>query len=265
MKKLVLLCSLSILMTHFVQAQCVRDSSILGTQQILAPRPYSDSFPVVATAPVCINEPYIQSVTLNVPSQFTFNGITAPLDSVAITQTGAITNLPVGLNYSCDPPTCRFKKETLGCILLAGTATPNNTIGLADLGIKLKVFTPLFPIDLEFPGTIAPGQHFYLDVRAQGSCASSGVSDLNGRINGLKVAPNPFGDRTTISLVSDMNDMFRFEVFNVLGEIVHSEAVQIVNGDNQIVFEAGDLANGTYYFSLRGAQGRITLSFVIQH
>lgn len=247
---------------------CKRDSSILQLPDsiLLLPRPYAPSYPFVDTKPVCINEPYLQDATLKLLDTVTVPGFgMAGLDKIEIAATGAITNLPTGLSYTCDPPNCVFEENTLGCIQIKGTATAANALGQRDVGIKLKVFTTLIPgfgIDLTFPGSVAPNSHFYLDVRAQGQCTIS-ADDLDGTIGSVKNAPNPFTGSTQIMVESLVNGDFTFEVFDLVGQRLHTRPIRLFEGSNSFEFDANGLAAGSYFYSIGNAEGKITKTLTI--
>lgn len=267
MKKSVLL-FLALLGATLSYAQtCVRDSSILVTGGLVSPPPYSPAFPVIATTPACINDPYNMSVTFNVPDSFPVpnSTIVVPLDSIRLATTGAIGNLPTGLTYLCDPPNCVFKKNTLGCVLIYGTPAPSNPIDTVDLDITIVAFSPAlfgFPVPIKFPDDIDPNFHYYLIVKPQGQCAS-GVNTLPNQIASVKAMPNPFSDVTTITVDALEGGDYRFEVFNLLGQRMYSDNLALVPGENRMSFEAGDLADGAYYFVISNGQGRISRMIAI--
>jgi hypothetical protein len=257
---------LAIFTLTFANAQsCERDSSVLVSGELVAPEPFNPTNnPIIGTAPACINEPYAQSVTLNVQDMFTLSGFTAPLDSITMSATGAITGLPVGVSYVCDPPNCHFKKLTLGCILIKGTPTSANTPGNFELGISLKAFSPILPaaIDLNFPGQIAPSDKFIIVVKPTGQCAVS-AKDLNGKIASVKNTPNPFNGLTEIQIESLTSGDFTFQVFDILGKHVYSDNIRLIEGSNQFTFDGGDLASGSYYYSISNSDGKVSKMMVV--
>jgi Secretion system C-terminal sorting domain len=257
---------LATFLLSFANAQtCMRDSSLLTTGQLVAPIPFNpNTNPNINTAPACINEFYVQSATLNVQESFTLSGFTAPLDSITMPTTGAITGLPLGVSYTCDPPSCHFKKITLGCILFKGTPTAANAPGNYELTIALKVFSPLLPaaIDLVFPGTVAPSDKFIIEVKPTGACAVS-ANDFNGKIASVKNTPNPFNGSTEIQIESLASGDFSFQVFDILGKRVYNDNIRLVEGANQFTFDAGDLANGTYFYSISNPDGKVSKMMVV--
>jgi hypothetical protein len=254
--------SLLLLLAGQVSAQtCVRDSTIFGTAQLVSPKQWTPADPTIYTLPACINEPYLQPVTFNVPNTFVFNATSIPLTKIAVAATGAVTGLPAGLSYSCDPPNCEFLANTLGCMLISGTPTPNNTPGDKELSIALKVFS-ILTIDINFPGQLAPNDKYYITVKNPGECVS-GTSDLSGQIASVKTAPNPFAQQTEIMVNALVTGEFTFEVFNLVGKRVNEQTIQLVEGANSFTFDAGNLPNGTYFYSLGNRTGRATNTFVI--
>lgn len=259
MKKALLL-FFSLCTATFVFSQdCQVDSSLLQSGGLLSPIPYSDQNPQYNLAVACVGSSYTESVTVNVPA--TFSGF--PIDSVGIAASGAIGNLPAGLQYSCEPPNCVFYPGTLGCILMYGTPSAANAApDTLDLTITATVFTPLIDIPIGFPGQAAPGNHYYLILNEAGNCATN-ASDLNSPVSSLKSVPNPFSTQTYIEVESRNGGMFQFEVFDLLGQRVYREDIRLVEGSNRFTFEAGDLANGTYFYTVGNREGKTTKMFVV--
>lgn len=265
MKKIVLLLLCAVAWSASSNAQmCVRDSSIYGTNILVVPAPWTVDSPYINTLPACIGSFYAQSVTLNVPDSASVPILPfpIPINSISLSTSGAISGLPAGLTYLCDPPNCVFNKNTLGCLLIYGT--PTSLADTFELSITISISSPIstLPIPVAFPGTVAPGSKYFIEVREAGQCAS-GTDDLSGRITSVKNAPNPFGDQTLIQIESNVDGEFQFDVFDLTGRRVHSQNVSIAIGSNQFTFEAGDLPNGAYYFTFGSDEGKVTRKMVI--
>ncbi len=264
-KSLLLLCALS--WAAFASAQvCVRDSSLLNDTIFISPRPYTLANPVYGLAIACINQPYAQSVTIKVPPTFTFQGIPIVITNANLATTGAVTGLPTGISYVCDPPNCIFNANTLGCILLTGTpTTASQAPDTVDLKIKANIVGTVFgttqTIPVDFPGPIAPG-NYYLVLQTAAGC-TSGTNDLGSQFMAIKNNPNPFGAQTVISVASLVSGRFNFEVFNTFGQRVYAEPINLIEGANQFTFEANDLPNGAYFYSISNAQGKVTRRMAI--
>lgn len=261
-RTLPLLCALLCAASIFAQTpNCVRDSTVLMTGALLSPAPWDTAKMEYNLKDACISHPYNQSVTFNVPT--TFQSI--PITNVTVATTGAVLNLPIGLTYACDPPNCVFNAGTLGCIVLYGTPTVANTApDTLDLGIKVTVNSLLGPIPLTFPNTGLPNvpeQHYYLALKTA-ECLV-GTFEQGNQFTLLKNAPNPFGNQTLITAESLIAGEFRFEVFDLLGQRVHTQTLRLEVGTNEFTFDAGDLANGAYFYSLGNRDGKAVRRMVI--
>jgi hypothetical protein len=248
---------------HTAAQQCVRDSTLLMNDTLfVSPAPYTAANPKYLLKIACIGQPYTQSVTIKVPSTFTYQGIVLSITSASLATTGAVTGLPTGLSYNCDPPNCVFNANTLGCVLIKGTpSNPAQAPDTLDLSIKAKVNTAFGPLDITFPGPIAPG-NYYLILRTAAGCMSA-ATEANNPFASIKNAPNPFADQTVFHVQSDQTGEFTFDVFNLLGQKVASQNVQMIEGYNQFTFDAAQLSNGAYYFILGNKTGQTTGKMVI--
>jgi hypothetical protein len=259
LKTLPLFCALLCALSVSAQAPvCVRDSSIIATGALLSPAPYTALDPSYNLKDACIDNFYSQSVTVNVPTSF--QGI--PVTQVSIATTNAISDLPIGLTYSCDPPNCVFLAGSLGCIQLFGTPTSANIApDTFDLGITATVTTPFGGIPVVFPGQVAPGSHYYLALKPS-SCLV-GNYDLGNQFTLLKNVPNPFSNQTVITAESQVAGDFQFEVFDLLGQRVHAQTIHLEFGLNEFTFDGSSLANGAYFYALSNRDGKAVRRMVI--
>jgi Secretion system C-terminal sorting domain len=256
-KSLPLLFVLAFASASFAQV-CMRDSSIIQSGALLSP-PYWDTVTMQYNLmDACINHAYNQSVTVNVPNSFQ----NIPITSVQIATSGAVTNLPAGLTYSCDPPNCLFVAGQLGCIRLYGTPTVANTApDTLDLGIKTTVNSALGPIPLEFPSQLPGDNHYYLALKTEACLV--GTYDHNVNLGYVKSAPNPFSNETTITAESIVPGDFQFEVFDLVGQRVHARVVRLDAGVNTFTFDGSNLPNGSYFYSLGNRDGKVSRRLVI--
>lgn len=231
---------------------CMRDSLIYGTDTLLWPLPYTPDAPYYNLNDACINHPYNQSVSINVPASY----MSFPLTNVNIPTSGAISNLPVGLTYVCDPPNCVFNANTLGCMLLYGTPTNANMApDTLDLIITASVSTAFgIPIPVTLPGSVVPGSHYYLILKTQ-ECLV-GNYEFGNQFTLLKNAPNPVVNQTVITAESLVAGDFQFEVFNLLGQRLYAQQLRLEEGRNEFTFDAGELANGAYFYTLGNRDGK---------
>jgi hypothetical protein len=253
MKKIIILFLATTLSSTFLSAQdCVRDSSIIGTEDLFLPAPWTPDAPVFNLAPACIGEAYQQSLTLNVPTSFTYVSATLPINSISIATTGAIINYPAGLTYSCDPPNCVFVAGTLGCVLLHGTPSVDNPApDTMDLNVNALV-SSIIDVPLQLPSTLDANSHLYLTIRPSSECSVTATGNATTSLMELQAIPNPFTGQTQIEIQSQQSGNFQLEIFDLLGHPVHSEKVVLNAGTNQIYYDGYDLVSGIYFLSISG-------------
>jgi len=110
----------------------------------------------LAEFPACINEPYELIFTIKLGDSISVETVgRVDVVSANIERTGAVSGLPEGLSYFCNPPDCIFPDTTLGCIVVTGTPTENNAAGdfpLVISGVAVLNLGGLIEFPLTFPG-----------------------------------------------------------------------------------------------------------------
>ncbi len=74
-------------------------------------------------------------------------------------------------------------------------------------------------------------------------------------INGYEILgnyPNPFNPSTTIRFTSPKNGLVKLVVYNILGQVVRSQVIDVVKGINEYRFDAKELASGIYIYRVFG-------------
>ena len=109
----------------------------------------------------------------------------SPLSTVSV----SYTHLDV---YKRQPNTCIMLKNKPGCVVIKGTVTAENKIGIYDLVISLKLVTALGTFDVTYPGALFPGKYF-ITVAQKGSksCLTSEIQASRGFEGSLSSFPNP--------------------------------------------------------------------------
>ena len=89
-------------------------------------------------------------------------------------------------------------------------------------------------------------------------------TDSNISITNITVYPNPFNDKTNISFYSSTENSITFIVQDLLGNIVKSENINLVEGKNNIPFYKNKLVAGIYIYTLKTKSKVISKRFVIK-
>ncbi len=249
MKKLLLLLLFASILTLQAAAQTCTPDETVPDSVVVSPLPFD-----ATTNPTggindtaCINEPFEFVVTVNVPSTFNSPFGPVPINSIDMATEGAVKNLPVGMDYVCNPPNCVFPKENKGCILLVGT--PNDTAGVYNLAISFLIRSVLdFPINFPDP-TIFPGNYF-LHLKPEGQCAPSSVAELAKDAVRLTNRPNPFTGWTQILVNSTVSGNFDLVVSDLLGKTLHRERINLLEGENTLDYDGTKLPEGLYIYTL---------------
>lgn len=219
--------------------------------------------------PACLGKPYSFTFTIKITDSITVklfgNTVTLPLDSVVIAKTGGITGMPVGINYACNPPSCAFPKNTLNCVIISGTTATSNAIKDYSLQITGKAYNFLAPggQEIKFPGPDFPGEYLVKVLAASDPKCISAVQNLNAEISAMTSSPNPFGLNTQITIESNISGLFQFDVMDLMGKNVFHTPLSIQAGTNSLEFNADNLPNGIYIYSLSKGNKVMSNKFIV--
>lgn len=250
----------------FIQAQDCMPVELPTDTSIIVPGPYDEATMLGGIASACINEEYEQVLTLKIPQTVPFGGVEIAIDSASIATEGGIEGLPVGINYSCNPPSCIFVSDVPGCILLSGTPDATNPEGQYDLSLEITAFS-IIPLTIQYPDDIpdVDGTYF-IDVYAEGSVECDGPSsnnDLLSRSFAISNQPNPFSDHTEIKIESTLNKTVEFLVMDFTGKLVRQEMISLQVGSNIISLDSSQLAEGMYAYLIRDGQNTLSNKMVL--
>lgn len=231
---------------------------------VVAPLPYNEmSRPEGGiTDTACVGSPYEFVFTFNIPATYTVSGFEVPLNSVSIPAEEGINNLPASMDYTCNPPDCVFPAETDGCILVFGTATMDD-VGQHDLTIEATISTAV-DLDVVLPGNLEANSHYYLTIKEEGgaNCLSNTRRELTA-VSGLYNRPNPFSSFTQVVVEAKTSGNYQFFVTDLLGRNLHLQPVQLVEGENTLDFDAGQLAEGMYLYGITDGRSSATAKMII--
>ncbi len=234
---------------------CMPDTTVVDTTGglgVIFPIPY-DSTTMLGGIPVtaCQNKPFEYVFTANVPAVIELEQVPIPLEVnfMEIVQDG-VNGLPEGMTYACNPPDCKFTGGTFGCVVIYGT--PTSDIGDYDLKLDLNISTSLLDTPSTEPGNLFPGQYILtLEAEDSPNCFVVGTSDVLADNLQFSAVPNPFGGYTQIQVNSGISQEVIFTVNDLMGKEIHSQPVQLFEGQNTVEFNGENLAEGMYIYSLR--------------
>lgn len=259
MKKILLITFFACLYVVTISAQatsCVPDELYRDSVFGVYPPPINAANPdggIPITA--CQNMPWDYAITVKIPEEVVLQGTPVTLFSVEVELTGAVTGLPAGLTYSCNPPDCIFEpSDTLGCINIYGT--PTDAVGQYDVLISTNIkssFLPAgFPVTL--PSNLIAGAegNYFINIVDENDpdCFVSDVDELLAEKFRVRNLPNPFGAFTNIEINAEESDELEFRVYDVYGKLIYSQDVAVYTGKNSFQFDGSDLTNGVYIYTI---------------
>ena len=249
------------------QSICVPDTTLADTV-IISPLPFDAELRpeagILDTA--CLNTYFETTFHVRIPDTVGTIAITG----VDLEPEGAIGNLPMGLEYACNPPSCSFPADSTSCLQIFGTPTNSAEVGMHDLTLAFVFKTSLLDLPITYPDMTgllpetAQGNYF-LFVKEEGSenCFAVSTDDYLQQNLSLKNSPNPFSGLTDIQINSFINDQLEFRVSDLMGRVVHREITEVIQGDNVLTFDGSALPEGIYLYSLSNEKGRISNKMIV--
>lgn len=265
MKKLFTLLLLVVAGWNTMLGQSCTPVTNLPDTIVIFPEPFVEGSPNSGiTDTACVDAYYEFTFTMKTPATFTTPFGPVPLNSIDLATEGAVTNLPAGFDYTCNPPNCVFKKDSLGCLLIFGTASAGQE-GVYDLGLN-AVVRSVIDIPLTFPDpNLVPG-NYYLHVKPAGSanCFAVNTNNIVASALQVKMVPNPAADQATLVVQAQMTGLFELSVFDQFGRRLQRSTININDGENRIAIDAGQLPSGILVYTLANEAGSISGKFVIE-
>lgn len=145
--------------------------------------------------------------------------------------------------------------EIINCVdATFGLATIDAAIDSV-LGTLIPALVPEFIAPNEPPcfDIIPDGMELCIDVTTNDAVCNAITSGVNDYFNDqfeVFNAPNPFQGTTTINYFSDKPTNLNFNVYNIIGALVHSSSINANTGSNSFVFDGSDLHDGVYIYTI---------------
>jgi hypothetical protein len=175
------------------------------------------------------------------------------IDSIILS---SVSNLPPGLSYQCDIPSCTWNFDSVGCASISGTPTTNGSFQISlDATVWTEIFTVPFPVPYSFNG-------YFINI---GPTSNNSLgSSFSNLILGNPL-PNPSNNSTNIGYSSMNSGNISFQMTNLLGEIVHKENFVSNIGLNNISVNTSIFPNGVYLYSISNGLARSTKRLIVHH
>ncbi len=127
----------------------------------------------------------------------------------------------------------------------------------------MNAFAGMNNVIVAFKGTSAYGNNAFIDdINIGVSTASIGkIADVT---NSLNVFPNPVRNELNVRFTLNKAEKLTIEIYNALGQKVHTVANTSFNGENTLTVNTSDLAAGIYHLNLVSQNGVTTQRFVVE-
>jgi hypothetical protein len=198
---------------------------------------------------------YDQVVTIIPPASGDIGSGTVSILKIKISN---VQNLPDGLTYACTPTNCEFPVTnpiTRYCVRLSGTPT---TAGVYPLKVYVIPYISVggFPVPAT---TQIDSTSLSITINTAGS-----VSLNSNKIVNIDPKPNPFSNTTQLGFVAYKPAQYELQVFDIVGNRIHSEKKVAVKGENYFEFSGNKLSKGMYIYTIQNGQDKITRQLVKQ-
>jgi len=247
MKKNLLLITvlLSFVLANVVQAQCVPGDEESCPDPENNGQICPDSLPNAA-----INNAYSQDFTILPPSFY----VTQTNDTIEFhhIQLMDVENLPEGFTWESNSPDSVFIPGEYYCVEIEGTPS---SVGFYQLRIIVDIYVEPVP---GFPVLIAQQiDSTSLSLKVgwdPNSVDSRGLRqfDFHGNI------PNPFTHTTRLGFFALENGNFELTIYDLLGNLLHTEQLNAIPGDNYFRFDGSDLPEGMFICTISNQYRKIS-------
>lgn len=241
--KRIILTLISFIAFYNAYTQCTPDPGL--THSGLYPNPLPDAKVGVA---------YNQIITFQFPTDTTvvvFGTSQAIHIDTLIIQ--SISGFPSSFTKDCNLAGCKYYTPPLkGCLQISGTPVA------ADTGTKKLVVSVI----AKFKLGITPIAYPFVDS-SQTFRVNSSVGLNRGQVANYtfgidQITPNPFTDKTLVSITSPKTEKSTIAIRDILGKEVYTSEVTCKPGINNFTIETENFKAGYYLLSVSSSAGVIT-------
>ena len=275
MKKILLLSVIVVFLLCKVNAQCSPNSmfTALGLPGVYPPELAIPGVPMIGISDGIVGSPYSQTLTLvvledttmdiasflpvTVVSAMSLAGISTVMSLDVNHVTFDVSDLPTGLNYTCDQSGCQYVSGVDGCILINGTPTQGGNFTVpVSMTINAQIPAITDPIlgttifagmAIDLPSFTAVEYDLFIDA---GATAISEVVQNNS------LYPNPTANEARLSLLS-ISDVI---VYNILGK----EVFKANDFKGELILSKNDLGKGMFYVMINSGSNSESIKLIIK-
>lgn len=244
MKKIILLTILIVGSSMHLIAQCTPDTTYTK------PGIYPKNLPYAKE-----DSTYSETIQFKMPKDTNSILGLVKFDSIAIF---AISNIPKGLTYQCNPvqgfSACTFPGGSNGCLTISGKPD-SNTYGKYFCVATLRAFV------------VIGGNATYFDSKdtliffVQSKNGNLGISQHSLKSN-IQVYPIPMTEQLNVSMESLMTGPAVASIYSSTGQEMLSEKIVLSKGQNQFHLETQNLAKGYYILKVNSGNGELIRSLI---
>jgi hypothetical protein len=175
------------------------------------------------------------------------------IDSIVLS---SVTNLPPGLTYQCDIPSCTWNFDSVGCASISGTPTTSGSYQISlDATVWTQIFLTPFPVAYSFDG-------YTINI---GPTSDNSLGSSFSNLTLENPVPNPSNNSTNIGYNSKNPESVSFEITNLIGEVIQYENFVSNIGLNNISVNTSIFPNGVYLYSISNGLIRSTKRLIVHH
>ncbi|MCS6991042.1 MAG: T9SS type A sorting domain-containing protein [Chitinophagales bacterium] len=196
-----------------------------------------------------VGQPYEAVAQFKVPDTTIYNNNLIAVYQVALVGILGLADIPasVPFSYACNPPSCVFFADSVGCVRITGTPTLAGTYPLI---IQANVFlTPVLYIPFPTPGYRIVVQE---DV---------GVTQQSSQ-QSVTLFPNPADALIAIRIPKEPARLLTASFYDIQGRLIRQETWNGSATTNQWLLDVSTLDAGIYFIAIQWEEGAQVVKLV---